>query len=277
MSSSQPVSALGIDIGGSSCRAAVVASDGRILAQSRARTPRTGGPADLAEVIRRLAASVVKDVDPTARLAGLALPGIRDPETRILRRANNLSWLENTNVSELFTRALQRPIRIETDVNAAGLAQWRSLAPPPRRFVYLSVGTGIGGAVIIDRQIVRHTDDGPGHFGDLIVYSAPDAPAGRTGIPGCLEAVARDNAEPQRIARTLAIGLHQIASVYSPDTIAVGGGAIDHAPELIEQTRSQFAQLWLNSRGADIYIVRAPLRSDDAGITGAALLALERS
>jgi glucokinase len=283
---SPPTSAVGIDIGGTSVRAALVDHDGRILAATHTSTPPGGDPQELAETPARLVAEVSGQAAATSATVGVALPGIRDAETDVVQRVVNLPRLEGVNVRELFERALHRPVHLETDVNAAGWAQWRATAPPPRRFVYLSLGTGVGGCVILNGQIVRHTHGGAGHFGHLVVDTAPDAPVCGCGGRGCLEAIASRPPSAEggaweewavKAANALAIGLLQIAHLYAPDTIMLGGGVLDHHPELVPRTQSAFNMLRTTLVPEQMIIHAAPLPTDEAGVIGVALLALATS
>jgi predicted NBD/HSP70 family sugar kinase len=215
-----------------------------------------------------------------------------------MQRALNLPKLEGINVVQLLEQALERPVRVEIDVNAAAWAQCHALRPRPARFIYLSIGTGVGGGVILAGQLVRHTHGGPGHFGHLIVDTAADAPQCRCGARGCLEALVsgpalargrRQNPERKRRAhahgpaaqhdigtagRALGMGLLQLAVIYAPDVIAVGGGVIDHEPGLLERARELLPQLAGTLVPAGLQIEQARLSADRAGIIGAALLAL---
>ena len=275
---------VGIDIGGTSVRAALVDDSGHILAATRAPTPAGGDPEQLAETLARLVTEISGQAAVTVPTIGVALPGIRDAETGVMQRAVNLPRLEGVNVRELLERALRRPVYLETDVNAAGWAQWRASAPLPRRFVYLSLGTGVGGCVILDGEIVRHTHDGAGHFGHLVVDTAPNAPSCGCGGRGCLEAItsrppsaeaaARDE-WTTKAANALALGLLHIAHLYAPDTIVLGGGVVEHHPELVPRTQSAFDVLRTTLAPEQMNIQTAPLPTDRAGVTGAALLALQ--
>jgi predicted NBD/HSP70 family sugar kinase len=162
---------------------------------------------------------------------------------------------------------------VETDANAAGWAQWHALDPRPQRFVYLTLGTGVGGCVILDGAIVRHTHDGPGHLGHSIVDTARDAPKCRCGARGCLEALLADANGP--LARPLAIALVQIAHLYAPEVIALGGGKVDSAPDLVDRTRAEFEPLKSTLVPREIQLLRAPLSSNEAGVIGAALLTMQ--
>lgn len=225
----------------------------------------------------------------------MALPGLRDPATGILQRALNLPELEGVDVREYLAGAIGHAVFVESDVNAAGWAQWHHLDWRPARFVYLSLGTGVGGSVILDGRLVRHTRGGAGHFGLLVVDTAPDAPVDVAGVPGCLSAVAagsvlQGRAPPgkplgsatesvlseavrERAARGLAVALADVVYVYAPECIALGGGVIDHHPELVEDARAALDRYRGDLVPAELVIEQAALRSDDAGVIGAALLA----
>jgi glucokinase len=221
-----------------------------------------------------------------------------------MQRAVNLPRLESQNLPELFLAALPPPVRrallapllVETDVIAAGFAQWR--AAPAARFLYVSVGTGVGGCAILDGQIVRHTRGGAGHFGHVIVDTSGAAPRCGCGARGCLEAVlATLRSQPQPLgqpanaadaarspaaeqeasARALAIALLNLAHMYAPDTIVLGGGVIDHQPELVAAVDAAFAALRGSLVPTPCTVRRASLASNEAGVIGAALLALTDS
>lgn len=289
--------ALGIDIGGTRVRVGIVRNDGRIIAQEEGRLPAEGAPEALGQLVAQQMERVIAHADTTPERAGVALPGVWDPQTGVMKRAVNLPRLEGVNLYELFHAALGRNPRLEADVNAGVWGQWRVMQPRPTRLVYLSLGTGVGGSAIFDGQIVRHTRGGAGHFGFLIVDTSPDAPAGRNDVPGCLSAIAAgpalhlaatgstdpeaigDEALPEpvidRAASALAIAFMNLVHIYAPDTILLGGGVIDHHPEIVERTRTVFGRYRSKLIPAELQIVQAPLTTHEAGVIGAALLALD--
>ncbi len=286
---------IGIDIGGTHVRVGAVAPDGRIAARCDARTPAGGNPERLGTLLRDGVRRITDEHGPPAGPVGVVLPGVRDPATGILQRALNLPGLGRVNVREYLAEAIGHPVFVESDVNAAGWAQWHHRNPRPARFAYLSLGTGVGGSVILDGELVRHTRGGAGHFGFLVVDTAPDAPVDAAGVPGCLSAVAAGPAlqggappggppdpatEPVlseavrgRAARGLAVALADVVYTYAPECIGLGGGVIDHHPELVADARAAFERYRGNLVPAELVIERAALRSDDAGVIGAALLA----
>ncbi len=281
---------LGIDIGGTCVRSGLVATDGQMLAHAAAALPPGGDPERLSQVVAEQARRISLDADAQPAVVGVALPGVWDQHSGVMQTAVNLPKLVGVDLRSLFTKALGRPVRLETDVNAAGWAQWQNTRPRPERFAYVSLGTGVGGCVILDGELLRHTHGGAGHFGFLIVDTSAGAPAGHAAVPGCLEAVLRknvgkwergnganedlpSNAAQGQLAHALAVAAAQLAHLYAPDLIAFGGGVIEHHPELLARTRDAFSQYRGELIPPSMRIERAPLESDEAGVIGAALLA----
>jgi glucokinase len=156
---------------------------------------------------------------------------------------------------------------------------------------------------VLDGCIVRHTHGGAGHVGQLIVDSAVGAPRGRCGTAGCLEAraagpaleraaeeagLAPSLAELQLMcqsgdtravavvdaaARFLGIALVNVVHLYAPDEVVIGGGAAGALPVLIERAGAHLRDLGGDLVPDDL-VVRPAALGDDAGMIGAALLAL---
>ncbi len=274
--------ALGIDIGGRHCRAAVVDAAGAILSFHTCKTPDRRD--QFLDEIGKLARTAADSTAISRDTIGIGLPGIVDPRTGTMRCAVNLRFLEGCDIAAMLHAAVRSPVQIEIDVNAAAFAQWRRRHDRPQRFAYLSIGTGIGVGVVLDGELIRHTDGGGGHWGHVPVDTSREATVCRCGARGCLEAVAAGpawdrtdasttNALDQRIA-ALAIGCLQIAAVYAPDLIAIGGGLVDHRPELIRAVAQRVGNLQGAASPPSMAIESAVLSSDEAGVIGAALLSM---
>lgn len=293
--SAKPSNALGIDIGGTHTRLGIVEPGGRVVEFREHPTPAAGDPSELSGLIKQTIEAWSSKHELGNAAVGVALPGIWDRATTIMQRALNLPRLDGVRLDELFEHAVGRSVYLETDVIAAGWAQHRALDPSPARFAYLSIGTGVGGCVILDGQIVRHTRGGAGHFGHLIVDTSPNAPRCRCGGRGCLEALVAGaawktsaaqntrsvdgeaSATVARGARALAVAASQISAIYAPDVIVVGGGVAEGIPDLIEQADQHFHRSASGLVRAHPPIRPAPTPSAQAGIIGAALLAADES
>ncbi len=248
-----------------------VTEAGEAVEIRQAATPLRGEPQALAATLCSLAASL-KPIRVDA--VGVALPGVREG-TRMVR-AVNLPALEGVDLGELFGGALGRAVHIETDINAATLAQQRHAAPHAQRFVYLAIGTGVGAGVLLNGALLRHTRGGAGQLGHLIVDPAPDAPLCRCGGRGCLEAHiggwALAGGEPDaRAVEALVTGLLQIAAIYAPECIVLGGGVTSAA--LVARAQAAFDVRRPSLTPAGLKILDGSSYAEQAGVVGAALCA----
>lgn len=234
------VRALGIDIGGTRVKAAMVES-------------RTGNPSwtwtssaysrpaaeDLEGIVR--AAVLAAPAAPTS--VGLCIPGVVDGATGIVTRCVNIPGLEGRNPVDLARRCLHdeaTAISRWSDAYAAGV-DVRLTEGLQGRLLAISLGTGVGAAVIDEgcRQLVLHGHSS-GHFGQMDVSLSDDAPLGPDGGRGSLEAyiggpaLMRRWGDPSTIAaslgpqtepvRALARAIRIGHAIYKPDHVRLLGG-----------------------------------------------------
>ena len=146
--------AIGVDIGGTKIAAGVVDEDGRILAQTRVSTePDDASSIDhaISEVFRELS----KDYEIGA--IGLAAAGFVSPDRRSVLFAPNIAW-RNYPIADRVAALIGSdvPIVVENDANAAGWAEFRfGVGQQASDMLMLTVGTGLGGAIIVDNKLVR--------------------------------------------------------------------------------------------------------------------------
>jgi glucokinase len=286
------VRAIGIDVGGTNLRVAVVAADGTVHEQSRAATP-DGDVATLARTIGELVAELPGDLP-----VGMGLAGAVDGDG-VLVFGPNLG-MEGEQVRAPVEEAIGRPFVVANDASVAALAEHHvGAATGLDDVVLVTVGTGIGGGVVVDGRLLVGAHGIGGELGHIIIAHG-GAPCS-CGNRGCFEAyaagrhfspdhrqagevadaaMAGDAAAQAHIdgaARWLGVGIHGLVATFDPAMVVIGGGAgqavFDAA---IGTVRDTVAEL-LVGRGhrQPPPIVRAAL-GDDAGVVGAALLALDR-
>lgn len=270
-----------IDIGGTTTRIGIVDADGTIRRTTRIATPTQSTPDAFSTSIAAAANSICAGHPPIESLCGVAVPGILEQSSTRVLRAVNLPWLEGVSIRDMTRGALGiSQIVVHNDVLCAGYAQWRACRPTIDRFAYLSIGTGVAACVILNGAPIEHTRGGPGHFGHLVVDTSPSAPLCRCGNRGCLEACIGGWALAERgglpDAALLARGLNHLATVYAPDHIAVGGGVAENHPDWVRHAVSTFESLRTTIMPRGLTLSAAPLATDQAGLTGAALLAMDR-
>lgn len=173
---------IGIDIGGTKIAGALVSSDGQIIRESRVPTP-ANDPNALVDAVVDLVEEL--SIGEQVLGAGIAAAGFIDAEQANIIYAPNLSWRNEPFKAKLESR-LSIPVVIENDANAAGWAEFRFGAGQGfRHMVMLTIGTGVGGAVIVDGKMVRGGFGIAGELGHLRVV--PNGLPCGCGQMGCLE------------------------------------------------------------------------------------------
>lgn len=268
---------VGVDIGGTKVAVGLVGAGGAVLRAGRIPTPRTGAEGILsavAEMVRRVAG---RDV-PLA--VGVGAPGVIDPGSGAVTAATEVvpGWT-GAPVREYLSRALQVPVAVDNDVRAMAFGEARAGAGrgyPSALFV--SVGTGIGGALLLDGRL-RHGSHGTaGEIAHLL--------AGRTGPIRCgcgrddhVEAVCSGpaihagGAGVGEAAEVLGRSLSGLVTALDVDAVIVGGGVAQSGAAFLKPfARALRAEVLPPLR--EIPVLPAELGLD-APIIGAALLAAD--
>ena len=180
---------VGVDLGGTKVATALVDAEGNIVATGRGSTgPQADPSAVIAEIvtsIRKASATVASD---HISAVGVGAAGQIDPATGTIRSSPNLGW-ENVPLRAELEQALEMPVLVANDVQAAAWGEWRHGAGQNiTDIVCLFVGTGIGGGVIAAGHLLVGCGGSAGELGHTIIDR--NGPTCRCGNHGCLEALA---------------------------------------------------------------------------------------
>ncbi len=245
--------AIGIDVGGTGVKAAVVdLSTGELVSpRIRIKTPRPSTPQAVIEVIGEIVDRLAAEGHVDASMpAGAGLPGVTK-RGRLMTAANiDKGWVDFP-AREALERRLGRPVRLINDADAAGLAEVAFGAAKGVRgtVLLLTIGTGVGSALLIDGQLLDSTE-----FGH-VTYRGKEA---ETLVSGASRE--RRGIGWRRWAREFSEYVALLEAWFWPDVIILGGG--------VSKESAKYAK-WLKSRAP---IVTAALLNT-AGIIGAALAA----
>jgi glucokinase len=185
-------SVLGLDLGASRTRAAVVAADGRLVARTDGPTRRDDGPvaviADAVAMLRAVLRQVAHGSAPVVAI-GVSAPGPLDAARGVLVEPPNLGpAFRDIAIAEPLSAALSLPVLVERDTNVAALAEWEfGAARGATDFIYVTVSTGIGGGIVSGGRPLTGSDGAAGELGHLLVDL--DGPPCGCGGRGHLEAV----------------------------------------------------------------------------------------
>jgi len=185
---------VGVDIGGTKIAGGVVNDTGGVIARARADTPHRSTTPDVVEntivsVVEELFAQVGKE---RVTAVGIGAAGFVAADRATVVFAPHLSWRDEPLQSRLVGR-IGLPVTVDNDANASAWAEWRfGSARGEDRMVMVNLGTGIGGGIVLDGQVIRGRHGIAGEFGHMQVV--PDGIRCECGNRGCWEQYASGNA-----------------------------------------------------------------------------------
>ena len=305
---------IGIDLGGTNIVAGVVNEAYEILAKASVKTnlprPEQEIAADMAKVAKEAAEKAGLTMDQI-EWVGIGTPGIANSETGIIEYSNNLGFV-NTPMVKYMEDALGKKAFIENDANAAAYGEYvAGAAKGAKNAVCITLGTGVGGGIVIDGKIysgsnfggaeIGHTVisvDGPqctcGRKGCFEVYSSatglirmtkealaehPDSMmkeeehiSGRTAFNYMRKGDAAAKEVVDKYIKYLAAGITNTLNIFQPDVLCIGGGVCNEGDPLLLPMKEIVAQEnYTRNSKKNAEIVIAKL-GNDAGIIGAAFL-----
>lgn len=287
---------IGIDLGGSAIKIGRFDRQGTCLQSATVPTPQPPTPeAVLAALVEAIAL-----VDPQGESQGIGIgtPGPADATGRIARVAINLGW-RDVPLADWLEAKTGKPTILANDANCAGLGEyWLGAGKQFRDVLVLTLGTGVGGAVILDGKLFtgRHgtggelglitlNPEGPscnsGNRGSLEQYTSVPAIRRRTGLEPDELGRRAAAGDPEAIAfwqqygRDLGAGLASLVYMLTPEAILIGGGVSASAEFFFPAVQNELEQRVLPSSREDLHLLRAEL-GNQAGMVGAAKLAWEQ-
>lgn len=182
---------LGIDLGGTNIVAGVVDEEYNIVAKASCKTDVPRPEKEICDSMAEVALEAIKKADITiddVESIGIGVPGAVNPETGIIEYSANL-FFHNWSVVEMMEERLNTKVKIENDANAAALGEYLAgSAKGAKNAVAITLGTGVGGGIIIDGKIYSGSNYAGAELGHMvIVKGGKDCACGRHG---CWEAYA---------------------------------------------------------------------------------------
>ncbi len=189
---------LGVDIGGTNVKTALVGVDGAVLS-FESREWSGGPPEDAVDAAVSSARSQIRSSGLVPDGCGCACAGLVDATAGVVRYSPNLPEWCDVELSAMFSRELGIPVALENDANAAAYGEYAvGAGRGARNLVMLTLGTGIGGGIVLDGRLYRGSHGMAGEIGHTTVDT--EGPTCACGSRGCLESLA--NAEAV-VARAL--------------------------------------------------------------------------
>jgi len=164
---------LGLDLGGTNIKAGLVADDGSVMTQTSVPTERHKGPDHGVEQLVRAAHLALQSSEVSLEsiaAIGLATPGTMDIPTGMLLEPTNLPGWEQFPIRQRLSDRLERPTILQNDANAAAYGEyWAGSARDARSLVFYTLGTGLGGGIIIDDTIIEGMHSHGSECGHVVI------------------------------------------------------------------------------------------------------------
>ncbi len=306
---------IGVDLGGTNMRTALLSPDGVILDRHKVATHAVAG-------WKQVVAQLIKNIGQHQKIAvgkgltviavGIGTPGVIQMDRGIVVKSPNFPDWNNLPLKEELEKALHTAVFVENDANAAALGeQWLGAGRGINSMILLTLGTGVGGGIVLNNQIWQGADGMAGEIGHMTLI--PDGRLCGCGNTGCLEmyASARGIVQSYRDAikssaidsseelsseqiyqaardgetvacnvmkdmgRMLGIGIANLINIFNPQMIVLGGGVKDAWKLFIDATQEEVMRRAFKIPAERTKIVPS-LLGDDAGMVGAAAVALQK-
>ncbi len=181
---------IGVDVGGTKVLGGVVNEHGTVLAHARRDTPRQGGSA-LTQAIADVALELMRDYEVES--VGISAAGFVSSDRKTMLATPNIAGWNGVNLDKELGALIGLPLVIENDANAAAWGEARfGAGVNERHLMMLTIGTGIGGGVVVNGQLYRGAFGIAAEFGHMRVV--PDGHLCGCGARGCFEQYASGNA-----------------------------------------------------------------------------------
>ncbi|GJQ48250.1 glucokinase [Candidatus Kuenenia stuttgartiensis] len=303
---------IGVDLGGTNLKAGIVGRDGNILYQFSIKTNAHAESQVISHQICELIAGIIKNVriEKSDILGiGLGSPGLIDKKGETILFSPNLSKWRDIPIKKIISDTFGLPCILENDANAAAWGEkWVGAGKDVSSLVMLTLGTGIGGGIILDNKLWRGINNTAGEIGHMSIQT--DGPLCNCGNYGCIEvyasapgmvrrfrellesgkasllkkdeeitakrineaAVQGDGASLSIIEETgryLGIAIVNIIHILNPGAVVLSGGLIGSGELLMRPVKRTIEERVLKASYKDTKILFSQLGTD-AGIIGAA-------
>ena len=293
---------IGIDLGGTKIEAVLMDPAGQILRRERVPTPRHDYRKTI-ETLREMVQQFERDLGTPARV-GIGTPGAISPATGLVKNANSI-WLNGMPLLHDLQRELDREVRMANDADCFALSEAIDGAGRDARIVFgVILGTGVGGGVVVERQLMAGPNAIAGEWGHNSLPWPVDeerpGPDCYCGLTGCIETFlsgpglesdyatavgaplssveivtaagdgdGQADAALRRYEQRLARALASVINVIDPHVIVLGGG-LSRIASLYEHVPALWEPFVFSDR-VDTRLV-PPVHGDSGGVRGAAWL-----
>lgn len=295
---------IGIDLGGTNLKIALIDLKYRIKYREVLNTQRYKNKESLISVIAYFINRIIQDSELEKKDilgVGLGLPGPIDNKLGIVHFFPNIPGWKEVNLKRILQEKIGLPVFLDNDAKLMSLAEYKlGAAKGFKNAICLTLGTGIGGGIIIDGNLFRGLNNAAGEIGHVPINE--EGPRCNCGGTACLEAyignnrIARDAKQLFRrditleelsvlakrrdkkalsiwrtVGRRLGTALVGVVNLLNVDAIVIGGGVANAGEILFDSVRKTIRKQAMSVQSEHVRVLKAQLGSE-AGLVGAAVL-----
>ena len=288
---------LGVDLGGTAIKLGLFSRDGQLLADHQRPTPQPATPGSVCVEIVEAIGSL--DPDGLASMVGIGLPGPMDADARVARVCINLPGWEEVPLAAWLEPRLKRKVTLANDGNCALVGEaWKGAAVGCSDVVLLTLGTGVGGGVMLGGKLFTGHNGAAAEPGLITLF--PEGPDCNSGNRGSLEQYASitglgrlSDAEPsslamaasrgdeqakaqwERYGQLLGTGISSLVYMFTPQLVLLGGGLAGASEHFLPAVRRE-VNTRVQAVSREGLQIKPCALGNGAGRLGAARLAIDR-
>ena len=288
---------LGVDLGGTAIKLGLFSRDGELLADHQRPTPQPATPGSVCVEIVEAIGSL--DPDGLASMVGIGLPGPMDADARVARVCINLPGWEEVPLAAWLEPRLKRKVTLANDGNCALVGEaWKGAAVGCSDVVLLTLGTGVGGGVMLGGKLFTGHNGAAAEPGLITLF--PEGPDCNSGNRGSLEQYASitglgrlSDAEPsslamaasrgdeqakaqwERYGQLLGTGISSLVYMFTPQLVLLGGGLAGASEHFLPAVRRE-VNTRVQAVSREGLQIKPCALGNGAGRLGAARLAIDR-
>ncbi|MBO9130678.1 ROK family protein [Bacillus sp. 165] len=278
---------LAFDIGGTQIKYGIVSEEGKVVTSFQADTEAHKGGQSVVEKVIRLGNELMQAYSIEG--IGISTLGLVDADNGVvLGGCENIPHYAGIQLKQLVSGALDVPVEVENDVNCVGLAEsWIGAGNNVNNFIALTIGTGVGGAIIINGELYRGRGFSAGEWGYMIVEGkAFEHVASITGLCQLAAHYKGENVQSgkevfdlydqgdekiklavQLFFKHLAIGISNLIYIFNPEKVIIGGGVTARGEVFVQELNVEIEKYLLPDFQKQTDIVLAS-SSNHAGMIG---------
>lgn len=194
--------AVGVDLGGTSIKIGLVSEDGKIIKKISVDTEASGGPRKVVCNIKNGVHQLLSEINLPVEGIGIGCPGVVNPQKGTVENPPNFYNWKKVNVGRPLSMEFEKDVFVENDANAAAIGELIfGRGKKYHSFVMVTLGTGVGGGIIIKRKLYYGDFGAAGEIGHITIdYNGPKC---NCGSYGCIEAFAGSQYLQKRVWKEL--------------------------------------------------------------------------